>query len=444
MNEQKSLFDKINDTLANSVTLKLVIITFLTLLLLIPESMVQSIIRERTALQQEANVEVSAKWAKSQEINGPVLSIPMEFERKEGDKMHNYTHLWHLLPDDLEISGQVEPTTLKRGIYKVVVYQTKLKVKGKFALEVNENKENLTRILWNQAYLTLGISDLRGIQDQISFKWGGEDLGIEPGSKLPDQIKSGITIPLANLADYRSKETAFSFDLDLQGSKDLSFVPTGKRTKIDISSPWESPSFNGNFLPDSREVSADGFKASWTVLQLNRNFPQSWFNEKMFPQLSASAFGVELMLPMDDYQKSMRTVKYGIMIIALTFLIFFLVEIRNKRKIHPIQYTFVGLALSLFYILLVSISEHLGFNWAYALSAITVTTMVFMYSLAVFKNLKLSALLLAALSAIFIFLFVNLQLAEYALLLGSIGLTLILALTMYLTRKINWYGMREG
>ena len=175
------------------------------------------------------------------------------------------------------------------------------------------------------------------------------------------------------------------------------------------------------------------------MLQLNRNFPQSWIDTGEAEKLQNAAFGVDLILPLDDYQKSMRSAKYAIMTIVLTFLIFFLVEILNGRKIHPFQYTLVGLALSLFYILLISISEHTNFNLAYAISTCAIVGMISLYSMSVFKMPKLSMLLVATLIGIYGFLFVTLQLADYALLMGSIGLTIILAITMYFTRNINWY-----
>lgn len=150
-----------------------------------------------------------------------------------------------------------------------------------------------------------------------------------------------------------NKKVNFEFLLSLRGSQNMSFVPIGSTTEVNLSSSWESPSFNGNFLPDKREISSDGFKANWLILQLNRNFPQSWVETDQSTKMKEAAFGVDLIIPLDDYQKSMRSAKYSIMTIALTFLVFFLVEILNKRKIHPFQYILVGLSLCLFYILLV-------------------------------------------------------------------------------------------
>jgi inner membrane protein len=280
---------------------------------------------------------------------------------------------------------------------------------------------------------------LKGIKKPINIKLNEKTLTVEPGSRISDLVYSGVTVDFPDIENLFKQNADFQFSLDLQGSKDLSFIPIGSTTEVEIASSWESPSFSGNFLPDSREVTTDGFKASWLILQLNRNFPQSWIGDDLSKKMEAASFGVDLILPLDDYQKSMRSVKYAIMTITLTFLIFFLVEILNKRKIHPFQYTLVGLALCLFYVLLVSISEHSNFNFAYGISTLGIVSMVALYSLSIFKRRKLTVILITTLTGIYGFLFVTLQLSEYALLMGSLGLALILGATMYFTRNINWY-----
>jgi inner membrane protein len=269
--------------------------------------------------------------------------------------------------------------------------------------------------------------------------WDGSAVAVEPGIQLSNLAHSGITVMLPEDGLLHDKNHAFSFDLKLRGSQNLSFVPLGRTTEVSIQSPWESPSFTGNFLPDWREINQDGFRARWKIFELNRNLPQSWIDTDLSAKMNDSAFGFDLLLPLDDYQKSMRSAKYAGMTIALTFLVFFLVEVLNKRKIHPFQYILVGLALCIFYVLLVSISEHSNFNFAYIISALGTISMISLYSLSVFKKRKLSIVLLVTLFGIYCFLYVTLQLSDYALLMGSFGLMLILGITMYFTRKINWY-----
>jgi inner membrane protein len=428
----------------NSISIKVLTIVALILLLLIPSSMIQSLISEREALNNQAIAEVSAKWAESQQINGPILTIPIVYEyevevKDEETKTKTVTKNWYILPEVLNINGNVEPEKLRRGIYEVVVYKSDLNISGQFKLNQKIDEPNIKEIQYDNAFVTIGISDLRGIKNQIKVKWGSQNLGVEPGSRISSHIYSGVTINTAINPEQLNKVIEFSFQLDLQGSQNMTFVPVGSFTDIQLNSTWPSPKFNGNFLPDTRIVNKDGFEANWKILQLNRNFPQSWIGENQSEKLQASAFGVDLILPLDDYQKSMRSAKYAAMTIALTFLIFFLVEILNKRKIHPFQYGLVGLALCLFYTLLVSISEHSNFNVAYGISTIGIVTMIALYSITILKSRMLTSILVIVLFGIYGFLFVTLQMEDYALLMGSIGLTLILGATMYFTRNINWY-----
>ncbi len=439
MENENSPLEKVNNWIKNSVMLKLATITVLVLLLLIPTSMITTMITEREYLKEEAVSEVSTKWADSQLINGPILTVPLVYEYHKDDKMVETVKYWHVLPKLLDINGTVDPEKLRRGIYEIVVYRSALQVNGNFVIDKMPDENNLKTIRWGQAFLTIGISDLRGIEDDVVVKWNNRDLKVEPGSRISDIAYSGFTVAVPELTDAIGKDLTFGFDLKLQGSQNLSFTPLGANTNIKLTSTWASPSFNGNFIPDDREISDAGFSANWKVLQLNRNFPQTWIGSEEGEKLQNAAFGVDLILPIDDYQKSMRSAKYAIMTIVLTFLIFFLVEILNGRKIHPFQYTLVGLALSLFYILLISISEHTNFNLAYAISTCAIVGMISLYSMSVFKMPKLSMLLVAILIGIYGFLFVTLQLADYALLMGSIGLSIILAMTMYFTRNINWY-----
>lgn len=439
MDKENTLIEKVNTWIKNSVTLKLITVTLLMLLLLIPSSMIKSIISEREELNNEAIIEVSTKWAEGQEIQGPILTIPLIYEYKKDDDKSQITKYWHILPEELNISGIIETEKLRRGIYEIVVYKSDISVSGVFELNNIVEQTKLKEIQYDKAFLTIGISDLRGIEDQIQLKWNNNNLQARPGSKISKMIYSGVTINLPDITMLIDTPVDFNFNISLQGSQYMSFIPIGSTTNVNIRSKWQSPSFNGNFLPDNREVTNEGFKANWKILQLNRNFPQTWVGSNHKEKMQDSAFGVNLIMPLDDYQKSMRSAKYAAMTIALTFLIFFLVEILNGRKIHPFQYILVGLALVLFYVLLVSISEHANFNVAYLISSLAIVAMITLYSFSIFRARKLTLLLLATLVGIYGFLFVTLQLADYALLMGSTGLTLIIGLTMYFTRNVNWY-----
>lgn len=439
MSQELNFFERFNQWTRSSLSLKLLTIGILILLLLIPSSMIQSIIGERESLNWEVIQEVSGKWANSQLVSGPVLTVPVVYVYEQGEKLVETRRQVHLLPETLQVTGRIDPERLRRGIYEVAVYRSQLQVSGSFVLDPEIDPSFLKEVLWDQAFLTVGLSDLRGIEEEVSVNWGGSTLAAEPGSRLSAIITSGITVELPGLKDKLQDPVNFQFDLNLQGSRNLSFVPTGSTTDIQLSSSWSSPSFNGNFLPDEREVSDQGFSARWRILKLNRNFPQSWTDNAYAQEIAAAAFGVDLMLPLDDYQKSMRSAKYAVLTIALTFLVFFLVEVLTGRRIHPFQYILVGLALCLFYVLLVSISEHTHFNFAYLISTAAIVSLISLYSTSVFRVGKYTLILLGTLIGLYGFLFVTLQLADYALLMGSLGLLAILAATMYFTRNIDWY-----
>lgn len=443
MDEEKNFTSRANSYIKNTVTLKVTSITILILLLLIPTSMITSIIEERERMNNDAINEVSAKWANSQSINGPILTIPLLYEQINNEKVSEIVRYYHMLPESLDIDGDIIPEKLKRGIYEVVVYKSTLNIAGNFKLNPKIDRANLKAIQLDRAFLTIGISDLRGIEDDIIFNWGNEKIKAQPGSKIPSIIGAGVTIDLPDLNKLEEKSIDFNFKLELQGSQNIAFVPIGRTTSVNLNSAWTSPSFNGNFLPRNREVTDNGFNAQWKVLQLNRNFPQNWTGNGYAASMQESEFGLDLLLPLDDYQKSMRSAKYAIMTIALTFLIFFLVEVLNGRKIHPFQYILVGLSLCLFYVLLVSISEHTSFNLAYGISTVGIVSMVSLYAMSIFKSGKLTTLLISTLTCIYGFLFVTLQLADYALLMGSIGLALILGATMYFTRNVDWYNLTK-
>ncbi len=436
-------FDRISFWFKTSVTFKLFTICFLALILLIPATMITEIINEREQLSEQTREEVSNNVASSQELTGPVLTIPIIYPLLPNGQAAEAVKYIHILPDALNITGEVTPQKLKRGIYEVIVYETDLSISGNFDIDTTLISQFSGQPDWEKAILNFGITDMRGIKNQLLISVNGKDLPVIAGTSQHQIAPSGVSLPIKGLSEMISKKIDFNYKLELQGSNNLSFVPIGNTTDINISSNWNAPSFNGTFLPDERTITDKGFEAKWHILQLNRNYPQMWQGSMYSDNLHDSAFGVDLIESLDDYQKSMRSVKYAILIIALTFLVFFLVEMMNGKRIHPFQYILVGLALCLFYILLVAISEQLNFDAAYLISASAIILMISLYSRSIFTSTKLSFLLFGILTLLYGFLFVTLQMSDYALLTGSIGLTVMLALTMYFTRNINWYTIRR-
>lgn len=426
----------------HNIYFKVAAIAIITLLLLIPAAMIKELIRERESTQQEAFAEVGSKWSGPQTIAGPFISIPyIQYNEVITDGKKEVTtsrQYLHVLPSVLNISGDLKPEKRSRGIYDIIVYDSKITFSGNFAKADFSSLDIAPKdLLLDQAEFVVGIDDLRGLETQVELKWNDQQASFNPGVTTKQVVESGINAPIAIApgdSDYR-----FSLALQLKGSQRLYFTPLGKVTDVQMASSWPTPSFNGAFLPDSREVSDKGFSARWNVLHLNRNYPQRWTGSDH--AIRESAFGIDLLLPVDNYQKSFRSIKYAILFIVFTFLAFFFIEVMNKIAIHPVQYILVGIALIVFYTLLLSFSEHVTFNAAFALSALATLGLIAGYTRAVLRSGKLSLFITSLISMLYIFIFVIIQLEDFALLIGSIGLFVILGGVMYFSRQIDWYNL---
>ncbi len=424
--------------LFNSYSVKMIIVSGLALLLMIPAFLIQDIIKERMALSENVKTELYAQWGGKQVVAGPVLNVPFSFqEQEEKEKGMIERHgIAHFLPETLKIEGNLKPEIRYRSIYEVVVYEGQLKMKGTFAQpDVTQLDVRNASYNWDAAYFTIGISDMRGIKNLPELLVNNQKCKVEPGVADNDLFQSGITIK-TDSADLK-KPLNFEIDLVLNGSADLSVEALGKTSDVAMKSVWAEPSFTGGFLPVNREISKSGFSAQWLVTHLNRNFPQQWIDRKY--NTHEASLGVELLIPIDHYQKAMRSVKYAILFIALNFIVFLFIEIKNKTRIHPFQYSLVAFALLMFYVLLTSVSEQIGFNYAYLISAVAVTSLISWFAHSILRNVRSSVWVILLQSGLYIFLFTILQLQDYALLVGSIGLFVILAIIMRASQQIKWY-----
>lgn len=438
--KQENLLDKMGISFHRKLSFKLVTIGVLLLILLIPKMMILSLINERSINAENAISEVMSKWSNDQLITGPILSIPYKKSvyNKKNDAYKEVIETATFLPKELKINGQINPEKLYRSIYDVVVYQSELQINGNFEYpDFKSLNIQQVDILWELAQIQLSINDLRGINEEVKINWSGKDLIFSPGLKNSTIGNSGISVAVPQIAENVSN--SFELKLGLKGSKSLLFTPVGEKTEVQISSPWNAPGFIGNFLPNDREISDSGFTANWTILHFNRNFPQQWINNNSNSAIHNSDFGVELVTLANHYQKNTRSAKYAILIIIITFIVFFMYEVFSKQRIHSFQYIMVGSAITIFYLLLLSISEHLGFNVAYLIASSAVLLLVFLYSRSFMPKIKNSIGIGLALAACYGFIFVLLQLESYALLAGSIGLFVLLVILMYSTRKINWH-----
>ncbi len=452
---EKSTGNRLITWLKNSITARMFIIGFLSLILLIPLFMVQDLIKERSERQKSMVSEINDKWGEEVILFGPVLKLPYRIfhEKRIYNSQKELTtesveeiKYFYFFPNHLNIKSTIDPEIKKRGIYKTAVYKSFTNISGSFLvsdLKIEDVSEE--NILWDRARVILKTSNLKGVNDQMSIKINQNEYPFS--SKYENQDLSSKTdfsnlylmeSEVVNLTDLKKEKSLdFNMDISMNGSSEISFVPIGKTTKAQVLSDWETNSFIGNFLPYNEDkITSNGFNAKWKILDINRPFPQS-FNE-VLPDLTAYAFGVNFMIPVDEYQKSERATKYGFLVIGLTFLLFFLIQTLSKVAIHPFQYLMIGLGLVMFYSLLISISEHSSFLKAYLIAGISVILLISLYSRSILKNIKFPIFIGLSLLALYSFVYVIIQLESYALLVGSIGLFLILAGVMYVSRKIDW------
>lgn len=462
--EQQSalnLFERFNRWIQESIMVKLFSIGFLILILLIPAVWINELMYERQQRAEQAIEEVAGKWSGAQTISGPVLIIPYKKQEvidrgKDGKEIREWVEKAFFLPHQLDITGTINPEILHRGIFDVVVYESSLAVKAIFT---NPDFDNLSiakeSVLWNEAYMVFGVTDLRGIKDSLTFTSGGQALDAEPSNnigisatrnnegfddrKKTSGLRNGIVAKL-RWTNEQSFTEEVSIKVNLKGSKSLDFLPAGKTTSVVLSGPWSNPSFDGEFLPNTREVTDDGFSASWKILHFNRPFSQQWSEGQQ--ELAGADFGVNLLVPVDQYQKSIRTAKYGVLIILLTFMALFLVEITQKVRIHPFQYILIGAALIIYYTLLLSFSEHLGYDAAYVISTLATVGLIAIYSSTFLNGRKMVLLFTALLVLFYAFIYLIILQQDLSLLIGSVGLFLMVATLMYFSRNVAWYKER--
>ncbi len=422
----------------NKLVFKSFFIAFLVLALLIPTFIITYLVNERRERKQEVTKEISNKWSAAQTVTGPFLIIPYTEFNSTNSPERKFIYL---LPEQLAITGNIEPEIRYRSIYKVPVFTAKpLLLKGKF-LNNTLSASGVTPafVKWNEAKLCIGITDLKGLKQQ-TVKWNEQALTMQPG--LPDNrvAQQGISVPVLLDSSFQEKESSFSVELILQGSEKLYCTPLGSNSTVHFSSSWTNPAFDGKYLPDTERITAKGFEADWMVSQFNRDFPKVFTNNTT-AAVSESSFGVILLSPFDAYAQTMRSLKYAILIIALTFFAYFFTEIFQRRPVHPLQYILIGMALVLFYTLLLSISEYIQFPLAYLTASAATVLLLSWYTQSIFKKTKMVLIFASLLSVLYLFIYVLIQMKDNALLFGSIGLFVLLAAAMYLSRKIDWYGI---
>jgi inner membrane protein len=440
----KDSTERLITSIRGSQGLRILSVGFLTLVLQIPISMIGGLVSERQERRQSAIDEVSSKWGNAQSITGPALVLPYTHRWTEAAArgqpvVRSETRNAIFLPRQLRIRETLDSEIRHRGIFSVPVYKLGLSIEGEFAPpRLAELGIEASAVDWGRAHLAVGISDARAIQQATTLSWNDQRIGFLPGTGGFEDGGAGIHAPVT-MSDA-SPPVKFSFPLLLNGSLRTSVVPFGETTVVEMQGNHGHPSFQGNWLPAERTVSGEAFKSRWSVSFLGRGYPQAWTSDKeMAKAIDASRFGVELIDPVDHYRMAERSVKYAGLFILLTFATVWLIEILAGVRVHSIQYLLLGGALCLFYLLELSLSEHLGFPMAYVAASVAVVGMVGAYGVVALRRRSRALVVAGGVTLLYAYLYLLLMNEDYALLIGSVGLFAILGAIMFATRRVDWY-----
>lgn len=423
---------------SNKILWKSIITGVLILVLLIPAAFISNLVSERKERQKEVVAEVSEKWAQSQLLTGPYIYLPYKKVYLDKDKKENeIIQDLLILPESLEVDGQVSHEVRKRSIYKVLLYRADLHNKGYFDFRIPREIDS-SAIQWQDARICYNLSDFKGIEERMVIDFNGKNYELSPGLPTDKLGEKGLSAAIPLSFAQTGIPNSFKIDLKIKGSEQLHFQPFAGNSRFSLKSDWHSPSFDGSDLPSLRAVNDSGFTATWNFNKANLPFETVLNNFNLEP--GSVSFGVTLVQPADGYAKTDRSIKYAILFIGLTFSLFFIIELLQKKPIHPVQYVLIGLALIIFYTLLLSMSEFIAFDLSYLIAALATIMLISFYAYGHFKSFKTASVFGSVLALLYGFTFVLIRLEDTALLLGSIGLFIILALAMYASRKVNWYG----
>ncbi|HIH9251233.1 TPA: cell envelope integrity protein CreD [Enterobacter ludwigii] len=414
------------------------------LLLLIPLFMVSNLISERESYRNDVEHSLRQSTSGPQKLVGPLIAIPVTevFYKLEDEKKVEYkkSYLHFILPEPLLVEGNQRVESRSIGIYDGQIWNTDLKIKAQFSTEKMAQLKGETMTL-GQPFLVIGVGDARGIGTVKVAKINGEALSVEPGTGVYGTL-AGIHIPLSDKA-LEPKTLALDMSFNLAGTGSFAVVPVGRNSEMTLSSNWPHPGFMGYYLPVKHQISESGFQANWQSSWFANNM-QSWFAEGESPEWSSiPAFSVTVATPADQYQLTDRAIKYAILLIALTFMAFFVFETLTGLRLHPMQYLLVGLSLVLFYLVLLALSEHVGFTPAWIIASLVGAMMNGVYLQAVLKSWRRSGVFVLALLGLDVVMWFLLRSEDSALLLGAAVLAMALFAVMYLTRHLDWYSLSQ-
>jgi inner membrane protein len=428
-------------TRSNKILVKGAITAALIGIMMIPTVFISDLVQERQSRNETVVNEVDSRWALAQTLSGPYIFLPYKFNTTDpsGKPVIISNHLL-IIPENKEVAGEINHEIRERSIYKVLLYRARLTDQGNFVFNLPK-EVSPDQVQWSDARICFGISDFKGIEEKIVIRFNGTDNELSPGLPVDDTSEKGLSAPVALSSADLGKPLNYQMKIKIKGSQMLHFVPLSGNSHFSLVSDWPSPSFDGSNLPSERSITKTGFTAAWNFNKANLPFG-TVLNDFKFDQ-SALAFGVTMIEPADQYAKTNRSIKYAILIIGLTFSLFFIIELMQRKPIHPVQYVLIGLALVIFYSLLLAISEFLAFDYAYVVASMATIALIGLYAKAHFRSWKSAGIFSGVLTLLYGFIFVLVRLEDTALLVGSIGLFIILALTMYGSKKVNWYSHTE-
>lgn len=435
---------------------KFFLIAGLILLLTIPLLLVWVMVEERSQHATSVSSQIAQEWGETQRINGPFLIVPYTVSRTilQGDKQIEEVQDRRavFLPSATTIDSSAAPKVLTRSIYNVTVYSSTLNFSGRFDMpKLADLAPEAKSIRWRDAVVAVSISDVSGLKSTAALKIdNGAEIAFDPSIGVPGFNSQGIHVRLADtpaLNGEQIKAFDFSFALNLDGSSGMFFSPVARDTQISMQSPWPHPSFTGSFLPTDRKVGEQGFTARWQIPHLARSVPQAWtmaangeYGDGPDQRLAPFSFGVNYYIPVDFYDLVSRAAKYALMFLATAFMAVFLMEVGGKRPVHAVQYLFVGLSMVFFYVLLLSLSEHIGFEAAYVTAAGATSGMLAVYIAKAQASARKGLVMFGVLVTLYALLYLILRLEDYALLAGAIGGFLALTAVMFATLKVDWSG----
>jgi len=421
-------------------TFKVLGIAALALVMLIPLAQVNDLVGEREGRAREATQKIAERWGAQQLVGAPVLVVPVRWQVQHDKEWTTVEETEYVLADRASIVGNLTPAVRAYGIYETAVYTTEISVEGRFAAtDLAALATPGVEPQWQRAELRVPVADVRGIRYVSTLHFGDRELTVGPSDGVANIGAIGAPAPLDG--SKLGETLPFSLKLTLAGTERFALLPLARETDLHLSSPWPHPGFDGAFLPKAHHVGASGFDADWQVLDLNRRLAQHWREHDAPGALSETSFGITLTQPAGSYQQNVRAGKYGVLFIALTFVAFFLFEVLRGLRVHPVQYLLVGLALCTFYVVLLALSEQIGFGPAYAVGAACVVAMIGGYA-GVVLAARRAGFVLGALVAVIYGLLYGLVVSEdYALLMGSLALLAAVAALMYLTRRVDWYAL---